>query len=144
MNIVQYNNKLQAIDLNKEIVAILRDNTDAMADLNREQLQEGKRDDNSMIDPPYAKLTIEIKKQKGQPWDHVYLRDTGDFWARIRYFITGKRIYALDSDEKTKKLLDKYDDGSASVLGLTKENKGFFTKDIFAPALYARLRKLLS
>ena len=34
---------------------------------------------------PYTDLTIEIKKEKGQPYDRVTLRDTGDFECPDEY-----------------------------------------------------------
>src|SRR5688572_28563253 len=63
-------------------------------DLNSAQMRAGKESTGDDIWPPYKPLTIEIKKVKGQPWEHVTLYDEGDFqramaidWGTDDFFI---------------------------------------------------------
>lgn len=85
---------------------------------------------------PYTPLTIQIKKDKGQPYDRVTLRDEGDFERSfyIEFFSDGFRIYAFDS--KVDELTDKY---GSEILGLNEEN---FEKliDIIRPLILERAK----
>ena len=89
---------------------IERDGKDIILDANREQMFEGKRSDGSMIDPEYTPITKDIKKQKGQPDDRVTLKDTGDFYDAMFTQKENNETFIISSDdEKTQKLLEKYD-----------------------------------
>lgn len=68
---------------------------------------------------PYAPLTIEIKKAKGQPTNRVTLRDEGDFESSF-YIEAGDTQFEIRaSDPKTEELIKKY---GRQILGLTDEN----------------------
>jgi len=73
------------------------------AEEQREQLYEGDGGDGP-IEPPYTPLTRTIKARKGQPFNRVTLKDTGDFYRSIK--LQGKRLMATDG--KTRKLVAKY------------------------------------
>ena len=56
---------------------------------------------------PYTDKTVEIKKMKGQPFDRVTLRDTGDFHSAF-FVRVSRENFSIDStDWKTKKLVKK-------------------------------------
>lgn len=81
--------------------------------------EEGIRSDGSPLGP-YQPFTIEIKRQKGQPYDHVTLRDTGEFYASFRVFYDADTFeVTADGDKGDKNLFDVYGD---NVLGLTEFN----------------------
>lgn len=81
--------------------------------------EEGIRSDGSPLGP-YRPFTIEIKRQKGQPYDHVTLRDTGEFYASFRVFYDADTFeVTADGDKGDKNLFDVYGD---NVLGLTEFN----------------------
>jgi hypothetical protein len=88
---------------------------------------------------PYAPLTIEIKKLKGQPTSRVTLRDEGDFHRSfyIEYQADGFQVKA--SDWKTEDLMFRYGE---EVLGLTDENFHEFAVDYVKPALNELLKRL--
>lgn len=88
---------------------------------------------------PYAPLTVEIKKLKGQPTTRVTLRDEGDFHSSffIDYQEGGFQIKA--DDWKTDKLMYDYGD---EILGLTDENFKEFADDYVRPALTKLLQQL--
>lgn len=90
---------------------------DLMIDLNIAQMQAGKRNDDTRITPEYAPKTIILKKKKGQPYDRVTLRDTGDFHnsLRVKRYPRQKELFAYDV--KSEYLQDKYGDG---ILGLNQ------------------------
>ena len=88
---------------------------------------------------PYANLTIEIKKLKGQPTSRVTLKDEGDFHSSffIEYQADGFQIKA--DDWKTSDLMKRYGD---EILGLTDDNFAKFANDYVKPALAELFIKL--
>ena len=68
---------------------------------------------------PYAPYTVFLKKQRGQPYDRVTLRDTGAFHKSFEIVFEPAEFYITASDPKTQELVDKY---GANIFGLTREN----------------------
>lgn len=68
---------------------------------------------------PYSPLTIEIKKQKGQPYNRVTLHDEGEF-AGSFFLDVGQQSFEIKAgDWKTEELIIKY---GRQILGLTDKN----------------------
>lgn len=88
-------------------------------DLNKEQLQEGKRSDGKDITPKYARFTVLYKQEKGQP-TYVTLKDTGEFYSKFYLRISGNRWAIGSADGKTPDLVKKY---TADIFGLTSESR---------------------
>ena len=86
-----------------------------------DQLFNGLNADGQQIRPPYRPLTVIIKKELGQPFDRVTLRNTGKFISS--WFIDFRNAeFLLDAgDQKKAKLLRKY---STRIFGLTDGNVG--------------------
>lgn len=104
---------------NCDVDKIARDAmTDSKLDLiewQQEQLSVGKNAKGGFIKPPYKPYTVRIKKKKGQRYDVVTLRDTGDFYKAI-FVDVRSTTYVIDShDYKAPKLLNKY---GQSIFGL--------------------------
>lgn len=92
---------------------------DYMADLNREQLDQGIRADGSPL-PAYSPRTRKIKVLLGQQTDPMNLRDTGSFQDHIRTEKAGKFGRELRStDTKEEILSNRYGE---EILGLTVDN----------------------
>lgn len=68
---------------------------------------------------PYAEMTIEIKKQKNQPYDRVTLHDEGDFAGSFFLQVGNENFEIKAGDFKTVDLMKKY---GRQILGLTNEN----------------------
>lgn len=79
-----------------------------MIDFNTAQMNAGEDSENKPIDPPYAELTIAIKRIKGQPWNKVTLRDQGDFQGAITIDFRSDDFFIFSTDEKNDKLTKKY------------------------------------
>lgn len=89
---------------------------------------------------PYAPLTIQIKREKGQPYDRVTLRDTGDFHGSF-YIVTANDHFIITaSDPKTAGLVRKYD---RRIFGLTPENKNELTWDYIYPDALNMIKSLI-
>src|SRR5690554_1258052 len=68
-----------------------------MADLNTEvQLMEQGVFADGTDTPDYSPFTIEIKQGKGQPYDHMTFRDTGETHSSIEYSFNGEIVANWD------------------------------------------------
>ena len=101
----------------------VNNSSETILDANRDQLFSGKDKQGKEIIPEYTPTTIAIKKEKGQPTDRVTLKDTGE-WHRSLFMKTESNKIFIDSDhELTDKLLEKYDRGNDTILGIPQNKK---------------------
>lgn len=127
----------------KVIEEVVRENDNIILNMNAEDqlFQKGitRKEVEIASFAPYAPLTIEIKKLKGQPTSRVTLRDEGDFHRSfyIEYITGGFQIKA--DDWKTRDLMLRYGE---EILGLTDDNFHEFAVDYVKPALNELLKKL--
>lgn len=103
-----------------------------ISDYNRAQMYEGIRSDDSTIEPEYAELTKVLKIAKGQPYDRVTLKDTGDFYAGFNVDVNTDSYSITSSDDKVVKLVTKY---GAKIFGLTDASKALYVTNFLRPAL---------
>lgn len=92
---------------------------------------------------PYSDKTVEIKKMKGQPFNRVTLRDTGDFHSAF-FVRVSRENFSIDStDWKTKKLVKKYGDQNGDIFGLTDENLTELIMYYVAPEVLEIAKKMI-
>ena len=92
---------------------------------------------------PYSDKTVEIKKMKGQPFNRVTLRDTGDFHSAF-FVRVSRENFSIDStDWKTKKLVKKYGDQKGDIFGLTDENLTELITEYVAPEVLEIAKKMI-
>lgn len=132
MNLFAFRDRLMEFDLLEEVRQVIIDTGQNLVNFNQEQLYEGIRSDSSTIEPEYAELTKIIKAAKGQPFDRVTLKDTGDFYDSIKVDVNSDTFELFATDEKTVKLVTKYGD---SILGITDSSKRRYINEIFRPRL---------
>lgn len=99
--------------------------------------QKGEDSTGSIIRPAYRPMTIRIKKKKGQPFDRVTLRDTGEFHKSIQIIATDTHVEITTSHELKEKLFEKYGD---DILGIQKELLEEFTKTIVLDVLQTEIK----
>jgi hypothetical protein len=99
--------------------AAMQHRQDAL-DLQQEQQYAGKEATGQEITPAYARLTVQIKKAKGQPADRVTLKDTGAFYRQQYTAFQNDHFEIKSRNGKTPKLLEKYGE---NIFGLTAGNK---------------------
>lgn len=119
----------------------LEQNQEKIVELNVEQLYDyGINSLGIRIDTyaPYSPYTVYIKKEKGQPYDRVTLRDTGDFHSSFEVIFNPASFYITATDSKTQELIDRYGE---NIFGLTAENRTEFTKEYVVPEVIKDLRK---
>lgn len=116
-------NKIKSVDISTIAIASILETKETIGDLNIEQMNKGLRSDGSEILPSYSDLTIQIKKEKGQPTDRVTLKDTGSFYEGVKVNISGEKIDITSTDEKTAKLNKKYSKSKGNIFGLSDKFK---------------------
>lgn len=92
------------------------------------------------ITPPYTPYTVELKKEKGQPYDRVTLRDTGDFHRSFEVFWLRGGFQLNATDWKLKKLQNQY---AQPLLGLDPKSVAQVQAWIQGPLLLAFKRMVL-
>jgi len=114
------------------ILEIVRRNEAYGADLNIEQMMEGRNSVGQRIEPEYSELTVIIKKKKGQPYDRVTLHDEGDFQRGIFMEADKFPITLTSKDHKTAELVEKYGKEifGLDTLHLQQFNQGYLKEDI--------------
>lgn len=142
MTVKGFNDKLKRLDILRESQRSISETLPELLDLNVEQMNEGKRSDGSDILPSYTDFTIQMKKEKGQPYDRVTLRDTGKFQSAINGNVTGGKVIVSSSDSKVDALEKKYSTQKGKLFGLAKEKKKVYIKDL-RPALAKNIKKQL-
>lgn len=87
-----------------------------------DQLFQGKDANGDEVGPPYTAFTVRLKRKKGQPFDRVTTRDTGDFHKSF-FLKFGPSHFEIDAtDSKKGQLIRKY---GKDIIGLTDENIDF-------------------
>lgn len=129
LDLIQNINNLKVDRLAKQSIART---SKIMADLNREQLQSGKRADNSTM-PNYSAASVKIF---GKPAGPIKLYDTGAFHDSIQIDVGSDEIEFLAKDEH--KLIERYTD---EVLGLGDKQQEYYNEEIFYPEFAEEIEK---
>lgn len=74
----------------------------------------------------YSDVTIEIKKEKGQPIDRVTLLDTGKFYDSFK--ITRTKDSLIIEADPIKDQTNLFDEWGRDILGITDENKAILNE----------------
>lgn len=89
---------------------------------------------------PYTRYTIDWKREHGQPFDHVTLRNSGYFHSTFYVNANNESFEIGASDSKVYDLVRKYGEG---ILGLTEENLSILVWDFLYPELISNLNSKL-
>lgn len=139
--VTEFNELLQSGRL---IQSIILENEYVITDMNSEdQLYEqgiNRLGVNIMDYAPYSPLTIEIKKEKGQPYNRVTLRDEGDFEQSFYVEADRQQFTIKAADWKTEDLIQRY---GRQILGLTEENKIILIWEYMYPELKAKTKEYI-
>lgn len=139
--VTEFNELLQSGRL---IQSIILENEYIITDMNSEdQLYEqgiNRLGVNIMDYAPYSSLTIEIKKEKGQPYNRVTLLDEGDFEQSFYVEADTQQFTIKAADWKTEDLIQRY---GRQILGLTEENKIILIWEYIYPELKAKTKEYI-
>lgn len=129
--------------MNDYIIEVLRNNDNVIVEMNsEEQLYEQgiTRDGKSIASyAPYSPITIEIKKEKGQPTNRVTLRDEEDFHESFYVIFNNDSFEVYAADWKVETLKVYYGD---EILGLTDENLIELARQYVLPELIKKIKAL--
>ena len=89
---------------------------------------------------PYTARTIKIKQKKGQPYDRVTLKDTGEFYNSLHVEFDDEGFYVTSTDDKAKYLLARY---GKTIFRLTNENFSELLRNYIRPSLKEKLKERL-
>ena len=90
-------------------------------DMNVSQMYDFGVDRNNEMIGEYSDYTKSVKSAKGQKFDFVTLRDTGDFHDNMGFQQITEEYAEIDSsDIKTSEIKEEFGD---EIMGLTEENK---------------------
>lgn len=132
-------NRINGINVEFEAVESFNESSDYYRRLNTEQMYLGKTADGEQITPGYANSTIAYKKRKGQPYDRVTLRDTGEFYKKMYAKADNDKIFIGSDVEYSHDLSEKYTD---KIFGLDKENRKEYSFGYFFDALKRRVENV--
>lgn len=108
----------------------------------KEQFFKGQDANNKTIIPSYAVTTQVMKRRKGQPFDRVTLRDSGDLYKSISVVAKKDSLIISTSTPYFTYLVDKYD--SNTLLGLNDQFRAEFTKRKILPNIKSKFKQILS
>lgn len=126
------------------LFAVDKDVQDEMIRINTEdQLEEEGIDSLGRKLGDYAPSTIAYKRRKGQRYDHVTLKDEGDFYNSFNVKVNVNEII-IDADDSSKYNKPLFEVWGVDVLGLTDENMTYIKEMILENYIKFVLNELLS
>lgn len=78
----------------------------------------------------YSQITINRKSQLGQPFDHITLKDKGDFYDSFEVIANTGETYATIKANSIKEGKDILDRWGVEVIGLNPENTQWLRNEI--------------
>lgn len=130
--------------LGKELVKTILDQEEEVIEaITQDQLyNRGVNGDDTeiMSYAPYAPSTIKKKIKKGQPYNRVTLRDTGEWYNSLRLVYDVDGFVVTSTDDKNKYLKKKY---GPKILKIDRANLNKIIKEKVRPVLVAKLKEYL-
>lgn len=124
--------------LDEELKNAIENNQEYLIDCVRIQLDAGLDGNMRRIVPPYAISTIKKKIKKGQPYDRVTLKDTGEFYDSLHVEFDSEGFRVLSNDEKAKYLIARY---GKAILRIDDEDFTRFIRFVIRPILKEKLKE---
>lgn len=123
--------RVEALDVNEITSEAIHQSARGYVEKQRMQMYEGVNSDGKER-PPYSPYTVAIKIRKGQRYDVVTLKDTGDFYKSLFIDVREDTFVISAHDPKTLKIVDRYGD---IVFGLVAPWKQLFITEDLYPTL---------
>ncbi len=129
--------RLSAFDWGGELKTIVESNVEEIANLQSNQLYAGidsKGAEITLEGNGYSYVTMQIKKEKGQPIDRVTWNDTGDLHASLEAIVKGD-TFTIDSKSEQEKFSSMIERSGEDVIGLNNYQKQVFADDVTLPSI---------
>lgn len=137
--------KIEEFDLGKNVIDIVANNQEFLAELLRTQLEQGLDGDGNEVtvrgNSFYSEFTIKNKKSKGvglgrvTEWITNYM--TGDFYSKIKVHSDGKRLWF---DSSVAYFDDIISQSGGIIMKLNKNNLELFIKTKLKPDIEKRMK----
>lgn len=131
--------RFQNIPIESIMAKIAKRNKATIEDANIKQMDAGKNVFGTDIEPEYSPFTVKLKKAMGQTFDHVTLKNKGDFHEGTEANILSNGIEMVNKDSKWGKITDKY----GKVIGLNDDAKQEVIDEVFRPELPEEVKEYL-
>lgn len=124
---------LGKIDIHQMCLDAMVQTSDEFVKLQREQMYDGIKSDDTPMNrlgefyQGYAPKTKAIKAAKGQKYDNVTLKDTGDFYSGINAIPDSDGLMVESTDSKSAMLQEDY---GTEIFGLGKDKRGKWLADL--------------
>ena len=112
------------LDVQKETLVSISKTSEKFVELNREQLQFGKRADGSFM-PQYSRTSVIVF---GKPSGPIRLYDTGAFQKSFKLDVSSSGVKVVAND--IHGLEERYSD---EIYGLGNTQQEFYNQEIFLP-----------
>lgn len=140
VTVAEMRRRFDTVGITELTADAMEQNADEVVEFNREQMNEkGVDKTGRQIRPKYTPFTVSVKRQKGQPFDRVTLRDTGEFQSRMHLQIQRDTFGISSDDYKTSSLVEKYGE---DIFGLTSESKRQAWNDFLASGVVNSIKKI--
>ena len=120
--------------------ACIKENEQKVIQLNLDQLYNYGENSKGVSIGSYSPYTINLKKEKGQPYDRVTLKDTGDFYRGFFIRTFGDGFAISSSDDKARMLAG---DWGESIFGLSYESRSKLCHGIILPYVLDKLNSII-
>lgn len=125
-------NRVEKLDLKKEVPEIVKATSGTLISLNQKQLfNQGVNADGEVIGT-YSFLTEVISKGRKKQGTHYTLYDKGGFFKGFKITVDTSKITFDSTDYKTQLLEDRLGN---TIFGLTKESKFTYVRGVFSSGI---------
>lgn len=127
---------LKRIDLDQVAVDVIKENKEAIIDLNRDQMRKGEKGNGPMRgyhNPAYLQSKRELPTYFANPRADLFV--TGDFQKAMDMRINGKELEIYSADEKAPKLIEGFGEDIFEL----NENYQAQSSDITTPKFYKKI-----
>lgn len=145
-NITAIRDKWRSIDLTLLTADAIEQSNEEVVAYNKEQMnEEGVLSTGERISPlhgrypGYSPYTQFLKRQKGQEWRFVTLRDSNEFQSKMFLRQDSKGFTLTSSDSKTQELIAYY---GPDIFGLTSEKTRKTWLQIARPYIIQNIKRI--
>lgn len=127
---------LQAFSFKDELITIVEDNREKLADLQASQLAQGVNSKGQQINPQYRPFTVEQKLKYGvglgRVVDRVTFFSSGDLYRSLSAQIAGTKFKISSPSFKFDKMIKR---SGVDVVGLNIESRRDFIMEVTRPGI---------
>lgn len=134
--------KFKSLNFKKIIISILNTSEikEFIIQMEQERLFNLGEDSTGASLGEYAPFTVVIKQEKGQRFDHITLKDTGEFYESFTFHATGTElIFDANPVKEDNNLFDNF---GIDILGLNDFDKSRLIERIYIELRFYLLNKL--